>query len=164
MTDLDLPPVGPPPAEERGRARGTDPGPTTVRTAVAAGRVILGPEAFRLLRDGRLPKGHALVGAEVAGVLAAKNTSRLLPFCRDVLLQHVELDFELDEAAHAVEIRAVTKAEGPTGVGMEALTAVTVAALTILDAAQSVTKDARIADVRLLAKSGGHSGDFRRAG
>lgn len=164
MTDLDTPPLGPLPAEGRARVPERSPGPPQARTAVAAGRVLLGPDAFRLLRDDRLPKGRALVGAEVAGVLAAKNTSRLLPFCRDVLLQHVELAFELDEAAHAVEVRAVTKAEGPTGVGMEALTAVTVAALTILDAAQSVAKDARIADVRLLAKSGGAGGDFRLSG
>ena len=90
------------------------------------------------------------------------DMSRLLPLCHDVVLQNVEIEFELDEASGAVDIRAITKTVGPTGVEMEALTAVTVAALTVYDMCKSVTKEIEITAVRLLAKSGGRSGDYRR--
>ena len=102
--------------------------------------------------------------AQIAGVLGAKQASRLIPLCHDVLLQNVEIDFELDADAAAVEIRAITKTEGATGVEMEALTAVSVAALTIYDMCKSVSKEIGITDVRLLAKTGGQSGDYRRGG
>jgi molybdenum cofactor biosynthesis protein MoaC len=163
MTDLDLPaPLAGPPIEERPRLLDVPSRPATTRTAVASGVVVLGPEAFAQLRDGRL--ADALPVARVAGVLGAKQTSRLLPFCHDVLLQDVDLDFELDEAAHAVEVRAIAKAEGPTGVEMEALTAVTVAALALYDACSPISKEIVVTDVRLLAKTGGQSGDYRRPG
>ena len=140
------------------------PKPASARTAVAAGRVVLGEEAFRLVKENRIGKGDVMTVAQIAGVLGAKQASRLLPLCHDVLLQNVEVDFELDEAAAAVEIRAITKSEGPTGVEMEALTAVSVAALTIYDMCKSVSKEIGITDVRLLAKTGGQSGDYRRSG
>jgi cyclic pyranopterin monophosphate synthase len=168
MTDLETPPLSPglSHVDERGRARMVDVSPktATARTAVAAGRVVLGEEAFRLVKENRIRKGDVLTVAQVAGVLGAKQASRLIPLCHDVLLQNVDIDFELDEPTSAVEIRAITKSEGPTGVEMEALTAVTVAALTIYDMCKSVSKDVSVTDVRLLAKTGGQSGDYRRSG
>ena len=168
MTDLELPVAAAAlsPVDERGPARMVDVGarPLTSRTAVAAGRVVVGADAFAALREKRLRKGDALGVAQVAGVLGAKQASRLIPLCHDVVLQNVELDFELDEAAYAVEIRAVAKSDGPTGVEMEALTAVSVAALTVYDMCKSVSKEITITDLRLLAKTGGQSGDYRRGG
>lgn len=151
--------------DDQGRARMVDVShkSPTARTAVAAGRVVVGPEALRLIRENALRKGDALAVAQVAGVLGAKQTSRLIPLCHDVLLQNVEVEFSLDDESAAVDIRAITKTDGPTGVEMEALTAVTVAALTVYDMCKSVTKTIEITDVRLLAKSGGRDGDFRRA-
>ena len=134
----------------------------TARTAVAAGRVRVGAEALRLIRENALTKGDALVVAQVAGVLGAKQASRLIPLCHDVVLQNVIVEFELDDAEGTVEVRAITKTDGPTGVEMEALTAVSVAALTVYDMCKSVAPTATITDVRLLAKSGGASGDYRR--
>ena len=162
MTDLEAPPLSH--IDERGRARMVDISPkvTTARTAVAAGRVMLGPEAFSRVRENRIAKGDVLTVAQIAGVLGAKQTSRLIPLCHDVLLQNVDLSFELDEATSAVEVRAITKTEGPTGVEMEALTAVSIAALTIYDMCKSVSKEIAVTDVRLLAKTGGQSGDYRR--
>ncbi len=149
---------------ERGRAQMVDIGskPATTRTAVAAGRVLLGREAFNLVRTNQIRKGDVLTVANVAGVMGAKRTSLLLPLCHDLMLQNVELDFELDEVTAAIHVKAIAKAEGPTGVEMEALTAVSVAALTIYDMCKSVSREISITDVRLLAKSGGQSGDFIR--
>ena len=150
--------------DDHGHARMTDVShkDRSARTAVAAGRVRVGAEALRLIRENALAKGDALAVAQVAGVLGAKQASRLLPLCHDVLLQNVEVEFELDELAGTVEIRAITKTDGPTGVEMEALTAVSIAALTVYDMCKSVAPTAEITDVRLLAKSGGRSGDYRR--
>ena len=151
--------------DDRGQARMVDVSQkaSTVRTAVAAGRVLVGAEALRLIGENEIQKGDVLTVANVAGVLGAKQTSRLLPLCHDVMLQNVEVEFSLDEEAGAVEIRAITKTEGPTGVEMEALTAVSIAALTVYDMCKSVTKDITVEGVRLLAKTGGRSGDYRRA-
>ncbi|NNF58160.1 MAG: cyclic pyranopterin monophosphate synthase MoaC [Rhodothermaceae bacterium] len=162
MTDLDSPTLTH--VDERGRARMVDVSPksSTARTAVAAGRVILGSEAFQLVKENRIQKGDVLTVAQIAGVLGAKQTSQLIPLCHDVLLQNVDIDFELNEDDTSVEIRAITKTQGLTGVEMEALTAVSVAALTIYDMCKSVSKDLAVTDVRLLAKSGGQSGDYRR--
>ena len=152
--------------DDQGQARMVDIShkPTTARTAVAAGRVIVGAEALKLIRENEIRKGDVLTVSNVAGVLGAKQTSRLLPLCHDVVLQNVEIEFELDEEAGAVDVRAITKTVGPTGVEMEALTAVTVAALTVYDMCKSVTKEIEITGVRLLAKSGGRGGDYRRPG
>lgn len=151
--------------DDQGRARMVDVSHKTAtpRTAVAAGRVVVGAEALRLIRENEIRKGDVLTVSSVAGVLGAKQTSRLLPLCHDVVLQNVEIEFELDEEAGAVEVRAIVKTEGPTGVEMEALTAVSVAALTVYDMCKSVTKEIEITGVRLLAKTGGRSGDYRRA-
>lgn len=147
--------------EERTPAR--DAGrPGGVRTAVAACRVELGAEVLATLREGRLARPDALPSARVAGVLGARRTSHLLPFCQDVLLQDVEIDFEFDEAAGAVDLRAVVKSEGAAGVEMEAMTAVSVAALSLYDACKSITREASITDLRVLATSGGSGGDYRR--
>lgn len=150
--------------DEQGHARMVDISqkPSTARTAVAAGRVIVGDAALQLIRDNQIRKGDVLTVSNVAGVLGAKQTSRLLPLCHDVVLQNVELEFALDDAAGAVDIRAIVKTEGPTGVEMEALTAVSIAALTVYDMCKSVTKEIEITGVQLLAKSGGRSGDYRR--
>ena len=134
----------------------------TARTAVAMGRVRVGAEALQLVRENAIRKGDVLAVAQVAGVLGAKQASRLLPLCHDVLLQNVELELAINEDENAIDVRAITKTVGPTGVEMEALTAVSIAALTIYDMCKSVTKDIEIEGIRLLAKSGGRSGDYRR--
>ena len=150
--------------DDQGHARMVDVSTKSAspRTAVAAGRVVVGAEALRLIRENEIRKGDVLTVASVAGVLGAKQTSRLLPLCHDVVLQNVELEFQLDDAAGAVDVRAIAKTEGPTGVEMEALTAVSIAALTVYDMCKSVTKEIAITDVQLLAKTGGRSGDYRR--
>jgi molybdenum cofactor biosynthesis protein MoaC len=152
--------------DDKGQARMVDVSHkvATVRTAVASGRVVVGAEALRLIRENEIQKGDVLTVSNVAGVMGAKQTSRLLPLCHDVLLQNVEVEFELDDETGTVEVRAITKTVGPTGVEMEALTAVSIAALTVYDMCKSVTKDIEITDVRLLAKTGGRSGDYRRTG
>lgn len=135
----------------------------SLRTAVAAGRVHVGRDAFHLIAENRIRKGDVLGVAQVAGIMGAKQTSQLIPLCHDVVVKNVDLEFELNEAEHTVDIRALVKTTGPTGVEMEALTAVSVAALTVYDMCKSVSKDMEISDIRLLAKTGGQSGDYRRA-
>lgn len=164
MTDLDTPPRSL--SDDPVRARMGDSGgqASAVRTAVAVGTVRVGPEALRLIRAGEIRKGDVLTVAQVAGVLGAKQASRLLPLCHDVLLQNVEIEYETDDEAGTIAVRAITKTEGPTGVEMEALTAVSVAALTIYDMVKSVARDVEITGVRLLAKTGGQGGGYRRPG
>ncbi len=135
---------------------------STVRTAVAVGRVILGEEAFRLVRENKIRKGDVLTLAQIAGIMGAKQTSKLIPLCHDVLLRGVDVELSLNETALAVDVRAYTKSVGPTGVEMEALTAVSVAALTIYDMCKSVSKAILITDIHLLAKTGGQSGNYRK--
>ena len=137
--------------------------PDTMRTAVAAGRVVVGEQAFRLVKENRIRKGDVLPTAQVAGIMGAKQTSKLIPLCHDVQLKGVDIDLTLNEEDYAVEIRAYAKTYGPTGVEMEALTAVSVAALTIYDMCKSVSKGIQITDIHLLAKTGGQSGDYRKA-
>ncbi len=136
--------------------------PNTVRTAVAAGRVKLGPEAYRLVRENKVRKGDVLSVAQIAGMMGAKQTSKLIPLCHDVMLRGVDVELTLNKDDFSVEIRAYTKSIGPTGVEMEALTAVSVAALTIYDMCKSVSKQIEITDIQLLAKRGGQSGDYRK--
>ena len=137
--------------------------PDGVRSAVARGRVRVGAEAFDQIRSRTLAKGDVLTVAQIAGILGAKQASRLLPLCQDVHLGAIDVTIEPDEADAALVVRAFVKAHGPTGVGMEALTAVTIAALTIVDMCRSVSREAEITDVRLVAKTGGQSGDYRFA-
>lgn len=136
--------------------------PDSVRTAVAVGSVVLGPEAFRRVRENDVQKGDVLTVAQIAGIMGAKQTSKLIPLCHDVQIEGVDVELEFDEENDAIDIRAYAKSVGPTGVEMEALTAVSITALTVYDMCKSITKDLRITDVHLLAKTGGQSGDYRR--
>ena len=130
----------------------------TERVALARGRVVMQPDTIAMLRDGRLPKGDVLVVAQVAGVMAAKNTSRIIPMCHPLNLEEVKIQFDVSD--DGVDIAAQVKCSGKTGVEMEALTAVSVAALTIYDMCKAVEKGIRIQDIRLVSKSGGKSGDI----
>ena len=134
----------------------------TEREAIAAGRVLMQPATLSLLRAGNLPKGDVLGTARVAGIMAAKRTSELIPLCHPLLLTKVSVEFEFDENASAVEIMAKVRCQGQTGVEMEALTAVSVAALTIYDMAKAVERGMVISDIRLLEKRGGKSGVWER--
>ncbi len=136
----------------------------TEREAIAAGRVLMRPETLQLLRAGNLPKGDILGAARVAGIMAAKRTSELIPLCHPLLLTQVAVAFVFDETASTVEITATVRCRGQTGVEMEALTAVSVAALTIYDMAKAVERGMRISDIRLLEKRGGKSGEWRTTG
>lgn len=135
----------------------------TSRIATAQGRITMQPETFLLLRAGQMKKGDVLSVARIAGIMAAKQTAHLIPLCHTLLLTGVDVEFVLDEAASAVEIVATAKTAGKTGVEMEALTAVTVSALTIYDMCKAVDRGMRIQDVRLTHKSGGKSGEINLA-
>lgn len=132
----------------------------TARTAVAAGRVRMQPETARRIRDGALEKGDVLSVARLAGIMGAKRTPDLIPLCHPLPLSSVAVELRLDEADSAVDITATCKIAARTGVEMEALTAVSVAALTVYDMCKAVDKAMRITDVRLLHKSGGKSGTY----
>jgi len=134
----------------------------TVREAHATGRVVLGSEAFKALREQGLKKGDALVSSRIAGIMAAKQTAALIPLCHPIALSSVSVDFVLDEPQHSLTIHARAATVGPTGVEMEALTAVTVAALTIYDMCKAVSKAIRIEDVHLVSKKGGQGGAYHR--
>ncbi|WP_103021393.1 cyclic pyranopterin monophosphate synthase MoaC [Salinibacter altiplanensis] len=133
----------------------------SARTAVAAGRVHLGEEAFRRVREHDIEKGDVLTTAQIAGIMGAKQTDKLIPLCHDTTVNGVEVDFTYNENEQAIDVQAFTKSFGATGVEMEALTAVSVAALTVYDMCKSVTKDIRIGNVHLRAKTGGQSGNWK---
>lgn len=145
---------------EQGRARMVDvtQKDVTFREAQAEGRVRMSPETLALIRTGGAPKGDVLAAAQVAGILAAKRTHELIPMCHPLRLTAVDLTFTLEEAA--VHIRSKVKCKGETGVEMEALTAVSAAALTIYDMCKAVQRDMEISDIRLCRKSGGKTGDY----
>ncbi len=149
---------------EQGRAKMVDVGdkPVTTRTAVAAARVLVNRETFELIRSGGMKKGDVLTVAQVAGVMGAKRTPELIPMCHPILIDGIDLSLSLDEQRLSVEIRASVSCDGRTGVEMEALTAVSTAALTVYDMCKAVQKDMVISDIRLLSKSGGVHGDFQR--
>jgi cyclic pyranopterin monophosphate synthase len=132
--------------------------PVTRRRALATGRIRLGPVAFALVRDRALPKGDAITLAEVAGVLAAKKTVELIPLCHPIGLDRVRLAFSFDEGASAVDVFCEAANSARTGVEMEALTAVSIALLTIWDLAKPIEAALEIEGVRLLMKEGGKSG------
>jgi cyclic pyranopterin monophosphate synthase len=148
--------------DSSGTARMVDVGhkADTERVAVAGGEVAMQPETLRLIRDGAIKKGDVLTVARIAGIMAAKRTSELIPLCHPLPLTHVDVDMTLEESASRVIIRATARTTGKTGVEMEALTAVSVAALTIYDMAKAVDRGMRIQNVRLLEKHGGKSGDY----
>ena len=147
--------------DAEGRVRMVDVGakPDTERVAVARGEVHMQPETLRLIVEDGLPKGDVLATAQIAGVMAAKQTAHLIPLCHPLLLTKIDVEFTADEAASRIVITATVRTRGKTGVEMEALTAVSVAALTIYDMAKAVEKTMRITDIRLVSKTGGKSGD-----
>jgi cyclic pyranopterin monophosphate synthase len=132
----------------------------TVRTATAAARVLVSPQCVAALRDGSVPKGDALAVARIAGVMAAKRTADLIPLCHPLFLSGV--DVTADVVDSGVDLTAIVKTAERTGVEMEALTAVSVAGLAVIDMIKAIDRAAVITDVRVLAKSGGRSGDWRR--
>jgi cyclic pyranopterin monophosphate synthase len=149
--------------DEKGVARMVDVGakPDTERVAVAAGTVYMKPATLALIQQGALKKGDVLSVARVAGIMAAKKTSELIPLCHPLSLTHLDVDLTLDMTAHAVRIVASARTTGKTGVEMEALTAVSVAALTVYDMAKAVDREMRLSDIRLLEKHGGQHGDYK---
>ncbi len=148
--------------DETGAARMVDVSAKAVtsRVARAGGRVIMKPETLRTILDNTAKKGDVLAVARVAGIMAAKRTHELIPLCHPLMISKVTVDFTPDEAENCIVIEAMVKVEGKTGVEMEALTAVSVAALTIYDMVKAMDRGMRITDVRLLEKAGGKSGHF----
>lgn len=134
--------------------------PDTERVAVAGGSVVMRPETLQLIIEGNVKKGDVLTVAQMAGVMAAKRTSELIPLCHPLLINHVSVTCTPNLAESRIDIKASVRLTGKTGVEMEALTAVTVAGLTIYDMAKAVDRSMRLTDVRLLAKSGGRSGEY----
>ena len=130
-----------------------------VREAVAEGRISMSTEALAAIRAGNMKKGDVLGTARIAGILAAKKTSDLIPLCHPLMLSKISVEFEYEAAAIRVEARV--RLNGPTGVEMEALTAVSVSLLTLYDMAKALDKSMVISDIRLLSKTGGKSGDYR---
>ncbi len=147
--------------DEQGQAHMVDVGhkPDTERTAIARGEIVMLPETLALIRDGNIKKGDVLTLAQVAGIMAAKKTSELIPLCHPIPLTKVDVSFEMDDDLPGIRIIALAKTTGKTGVEMEALTAVSIAALTIYDMAKAAEKTMKIQNIRLVEKHGGQSGD-----
>ena len=150
--------------DARGNARMVQVGDKaeTKRTAVASGRVLMNRNTVDLIRTGGVRKGDVLTVAQIAGIMGAKRTSDLIPMCHPIAISGVELELSLNEEMTAVDILATVSCTGKTGVEMEALTAVSTAALTVYDMCKAVQRDMVIDDIRLLRKTGGQSGDFVR--
>lgn len=150
--------------DESGRARMVDVSEKAItrRTARAAGRVACSVEAVRMIASNATAKGNVVETARLAGIMGAKRTPDLIPLCHPLPLSHVDVEISLDEDAPAVLIEATTRVDATTGVEMEALTAVAVAALTVIDMIKSVDRWAVITDVRLISKDGGRSGSLQR--
>lgn len=152
--------------DEDGNVRMVDVGAKadTERVAVARGRVTMQPATLELIEAGQVKKGNVLATARVAGIMGAKQTSALIPMCHPLMLTHVSVDFTLHPAGGEgpawIDIEATARTTGKTGVEMEALTAVSIAALTIYDMAKAVDRGMRITDIRLARKAGGKSGDI----
>ena len=149
---------------DQGRAKMVDVGEKNVsrRVAVAAGRVLVNENTFALIRSGGMKKGDVLTVAQIAGVMGAKRTGDIIPMCHPILIDGINLSLSLDEERRSVEILATVSCDGRTGVEMEALTAVSTAALTVYDMCKAVQKDIVITDIRLLSKTGGVHGDYIR--
>jgi len=133
----------------------------TSRLAVATGRVEMLPDTLKLIAEGMAKKGDVIATARIAGIMAAKRTHELIPLCHPLVISKVTVDFEVDEAASAIDVTATVKVEGKTGVEMEALTAVSVACLTVYDMVKAVDRGITITGVRLVEKAGGKSGHFK---
>jgi cyclic pyranopterin phosphate synthase len=151
--------------DKEGKARMVDVSAKaeTERVATAKGSVIMQPATLALIKGGGVKKGDVLSVARLAGIMGAKKTPDLIPLCHPLALTSVQVDLALDEARNAVDITATCKLVGKTGVEMEALTAVSVAALTVYDMCKAADKGMQIVDIRLVHKSGGKSGTFERA-
>jgi len=149
--------------DESGRAKMVDVGykADTERVAIARGSVIMQPDTLQLIIKGNIKKGDVLTVAQLSGVMAAKRTSDLIPLCHPLLLTHIHVTCTPNPAASRVDIEATVRLRGKTGVEMEALTAVSVAALTIYDMAKAVDRAMRLSDIRVVYKTGGQSGTFR---
>jgi cyclic pyranopterin phosphate synthase len=149
---------------EQGRARMVRVGEKdeTRRTAVATGRVLVSRNTFELIRSGGMKKGDVLTTAQIAGIMGAKRTPDIIPMCHPIAVSGIDLQLSLQEETLSVEIEAEVSCTGRTGVEMEALTAVSIAALTVYDMCKAVQKDMVISDIRLLSKTGGIHGDYIR--
>lgn len=147
--------------DDAGRAHMVDVGskPDTERTAIAQGEVQMKPETLELVRLGNMKKGDVLTVAQLAGIMGAKRTSEIIPLCHPIPLTNIDVELRLDDTLPGIQIRATVRSTGKTGVEMEALTAVSIAALTVYDMAKAVEKTMRIQNVRLVEKHGGRSGD-----
>ena len=152
--------------DESGRARMVDvtDKPATARRATAEARLRCGAETLALVKEGRAPKGSVVQTAELAGVMAAKRTSDLIPLCHPLPLTGIDVTIAPDDALPGFEVRAEVRTSGPTGVEMEALTAVSVACLTLFDMLKAVDREMVIEVIRVTAKSGGRSGDWSAGG
>ncbi len=148
---------------ERGEARMVDVSEKAVtsRTAVAEGFVAMAPETLDMILEGNAPKGDVLATARLAGIMGAKKTSELIPLCHPLPLAQVVLDFTPSREPSGLRVEATAKVDGKTGVEMEALTAVTVACLTLYDMCKAVDRAMSFSGIRLVEKTGGRSGDFR---
>ncbi|MBI4183834.1 MAG: cyclic pyranopterin monophosphate synthase MoaC [Proteobacteria bacterium] len=133
----------------------------TARTATARGSVLMRPRTLKLIQEGAVPKGDVLAAARIAGIMAAKRTPELIPLCHPLPLASVAVDLACDPGRSAVDIAATCRLKGRTGVEMEALTAVAVAALTVYDMCKAVDRSLRVTDIRLTHKSGGKSGTYK---
>ncbi|HEY8166613.1 MAG TPA: cyclic pyranopterin monophosphate synthase MoaC [Gemmatimonadaceae bacterium] len=151
-------------AGKSGEVRMVDVGekPETLRVATAKGAIVMRAETLAAIRQNRIAKGEVLATARIAGILAAKRTSELIPLCHALQLTDVSVDFSLDDALPGVRVDTRASTVGRTGVEMEALTAAAVALLTVYDMAKGIDREMRIVDVELVAKSGGQSGDWTR--
>ncbi len=146
--------------DDQGRPRMVDVSAKqdTQREAITRGSVSMKAETFELIKKGQIAKGDVLTVAQLAGIMAAKQTPHLIPLCHPLLLSEIKVEFDLDEAHHSIHITSTVKNSGKTGVEMEAMTATAVAALTIYDMCKAVDRGMRIENVRLVKKSGGKSG------
>ena len=147
--------------DEKGRVGMVDVGdkPATYRTAIARGEVIMRSETLALIEQGQIKKGDVLTTAQLAGIMAAKRTAELIPLCHPLPLTYIQVELTVDNNLPGIQIKATVRTTGKTGVEMEALTAVSVAALTVYDMAKAVEKTMRIQNIRLVEKHGGLSGD-----
>jgi len=147
---------------EEGRSRMVDVGDKedTARIAIAEGEIVMRPETLRLINEGKISKGDVLAVAQVAGIMAAKQTSQVIPMCHPLMLTSVDLNFKINEEAHKIIIKSKVKTIGKTGVEMEALTAVAIAGLTIYDMCKAVDRGMTIKAIRLIEKAGGKSGHY----
>lgn len=148
---------------ESGRARMVDVSAKaeTERIAKATSKVITNSNTFQMIKEGRMKKGDVLAVAQVAGIMGAKKTPDIIPMCHPIMLTGIDIDYELNDDECSITIISTCKCTGQTGVEMEALTAASIAALTIYDMCKAVQRDIRIEETHLLEKSGGKSGDYR---